>query len=434
MNGAGRIKRSGLVVVLLRLALTFLVTWSGPTLAQTVADTPEEAASTPDAGEAGQGMGGPSSVQGQISKDTETQEAHPGPALPRIPLRKRLEREYGLVFGADYNALYQHVTEGPSKDAAGGVFRFYGSWTLVNRGGTDPATVIFKIEDRHRLGTPIAPQILGPTAGYAGTTAPTFSDARGLLTNLYWTQSFLNNRFAFNAGVVDVTDYVDVYALVNVWTDFNNLSFSTNPTIAVPNQGLGAVARWMFTPNYYVIGGVADANANPHDPADFFSSIGKGELFKHVELGRIGSWANRYADNVHVTVWQVDRRKDAGVDSGWGMTLSWSQIVAERWVPFLRAGYSNGGATLVDRSISAGLGYQLTKRNDFVGFGAGWGSPPNAPNGSAGRDQYTFETYYRWQVLPQVQLVPSVQYVLHPALAPSKDDFWLYAIRMRAVF
>ena len=48
------------------------------------------------------------------------------------------------------------------------------------------------------------------------------------------------------AGIVDVTDYVDTYGLVNHWTNFSNLAFSTDPTIPVPHQGLGAAVRATF--------------------------------------------------------------------------------------------------------------------------------------------------------------------------------------------
>ena len=95
------------------------------------------------------------------------------------------------------------------------------------------------MENRHRLGTDIAPTALGGEIGYAGLTAITFSDIGGALTNLYWSQRLMDNRLAFAIGVVDVTDYVDTYGLVNPWTDFSNLAFSNGPTIAAPSQGLG---------------------------------------------------------------------------------------------------------------------------------------------------------------------------------------------------
>lgn len=406
--------RTGRLVI----AAVFLVAWGNPLLAQTPPS-----------------LSGPSSVPAQINADRSV----PAPAeLATEPWYKRLQREagalerdYGLSLGTDYNVLYQYASQSPGEnEAVGNVFRFYGNWTLVNRGSIDRGSLVFKAEYRGRLGTSIAPQALGPTIGYGGLTAATFSDAGGLLTNLYWTQAFANNRFAFIAGVVDVTDYLDVYALVNIWTDFNNYAFATSPTIPAPNQGLGAAFRWNFTPNYYVLAGLADANGDPHDPGDFFKSFfDVREYFYHAEVGWIESWNKRYSDNVHVAVWGQDPRDAAGVDRGKGVTFSASRSLNERWTPFFRAGYSDGGGALVDRAVSTGVGYKLSGRDDFVGVGAGWARAPGSDE-----DQYTFEAYYRWQPVKHLQIVPDIQYIVNPAYNPAVHSVWVVGLRIRAAF
>jgi len=385
-------------------------------------------------------MSGPSSVPAQIRKNDD--EARTPGIVRTDPLKEfqdakaRLESEHGLTLGADYQALYQHATASPgAQNAASNVLRAYGQWSPFDRGAADTGFLVFKAEYRGKLGTSISPQALGPTIGYAGLTAATFSDAGGLLTNLYWKQQFEKNRFAFVAGVVDVTDYLDVYALVNVWTDFNNLSFSTNPTIPSPSQGLGAAAHWRFTPNYYVLGGIADANGNPHEPQDFFKSFfDVHEYFYHMEFGWIGSWDKRFTDNVHISLWGQDPRVAAGVDRGKGITFSASGTFNDRWTPFLRAGYSDGGGALVDRMVSAGLGYRLNERNDYIGFGAGWARAPTESTGGRVENQYTFEAYYRLQLLRHVQIVPSVQFIDNPASSPTTDSIWVLSMRLRAAF
>jgi len=108
--------------------------------------------------------------------------------------------------------------------------------------------------------------------------------------------------------------------------------------------------------------------------------------------------------------------------------------VLERWLPFLRGGYSDGGGSPVERSVSVGVGYQVNDRNDYIGFGANWGRPSEGSTGDQVRNQYTLETYFRWQVLPQVQIVPSIQLILDPALNPSVDNLWVPSLRVRAAF
>lgn len=405
-----------------------------PSFAQTTADTPVATTLETATGSGAEvGVGGPSSVPAQVGQ-IEAAKKKPGLAWPTIP---KLDK-YGLLLAADYQALYQHATESLGEDtAAGGVARFYGQWMPFKRKRDSPniAQLVFKVENRHNLGTDIAPQELASQIGYAGLTAVTFSDAGTLLTNLYWSETFDANRLAFVAGIVDVTDYVDVYALVNIWTDFNNYAFTTNPTIPAPNQGLGAAVRWRFTPHYYFFGGLADANGDPSDPGDALKSFfDVHEYFYHAEFGWIGSYENRFSDNAHITVWKVDDREAAGVGGGWGVALSFSRLLHDRWTPFVRAGYSDGGGAPYERLISAGVGYHLNKRDDFVGFGASWGRPPTESTSGEAKNQYTIEAYYRVQVLPHLQIVPDVQYIRDPAFNASVDSLWVPGLRVRATF
>ena len=407
---------------------------SGPVLAQndpgTTASTDSEGpgpeAEGPADGEPASAdvLAGPSSVTGQLQRDREAQRVV-GPQT----LKDRLRSRYGLSLGVDYNVLAQQISQSPGESAGtGGVARMYGRWDLVGRDSDpDVGALVFKVEYRHSLGTELPPQAVLSTAGVAGISGPTFSAAGGVLTNLYWTQAFADNRVAFIAGVVDPTDYLDVYALVDPWNDFNNLAFSTSPTIPVPNQGLGGAARWSITSEAYVLGGLADPNSDPHHPEDFASSFADGEYFKHLELGFIGSWATRITHNVHVLLWQADDRKEADVEGGWGATFSWSTELDNGLVPFLRGGYSDSGGILVDRSISAGVGYSLGERDNFVGFGANWGRAPDVD-----RNQYQLETYYRTYVTRGLSVVPSVQYIRNPAHEPAVSNLWLLAIRLRA--
>lgn len=389
--------------------------------------TPEES-SPAESSSKGQ-LGGPGSVHEQTRQNREQR---------TDVLKKfgdRLKTDYGLSLGADYNVLPQVASNSPGENAAAsGVFRIYGHWKPFNRTAPGSGSLVFKVEHRHLLGTEISPQALGPAVGVAGITAVAWSDAGGILSNLHWIQAFADNRFAFTAGIVDVTDYVDVFGLGNLWTDFSNQAFNTNPIIPAPGQGLGAAASWMFTPNLYVLGGAADANGDPHDPTHSFSSLGDGELFKHFEVGWIRSFENRFADNIHITFWQVDDRVEADVEGSWGTALSLSHTVGQRWLPFVRGGFADGGGAIVDRSVSAGVGCLLNERRDYFGIGLNWGRPPREAAGENPRNQYTIETYYRAQVVPHLLVVPSAQFVIDPALDRTKDSLWILGIKLRVTF
>ena len=412
----------------MRLTLTFIIAALAlPTLAAEKPDVTNNSK--------GAQIGGPSSVAGQVRSDREK----------KLPLfedllnlqayydfKESLKRDQGITFGLDYNMLSQYAEPSAAESsAAGGVFRFYGSWAPTGISASHPGSLIFKLEHRHRLGTDIAPQQLAGEVGYAGLTAVTFSDAGGLLTNLYWTQNFNNNSFAYIVGQVDTTDYVDVYGLVNIWTEFNNLAFTTDPTIPVPDQGLGGAVRWTIKDHYYLLAGLADANGDPGKPFDGFDSFfDDHEYFKHIEFGWIGSWDQRFNDNIHLTLWQVDERAQANVPDGWGTTFSFSREFGN-WLPFLRVGYGDGGGAILDRSISTGFGYSPERKDDRFGLGVNWGQPNREIYGTTGDDQYTLEAYYRLQLLKYLQVTPDIQLLLNPAFNPDEDRVWVFSLRAR---
>lgn len=382
------------------------------------------------------GFAGPSSVAGTIKTDNVTRAAMPTRVLPiekYFNFKQRIEDDYGLRFGFDYNALYQATTKSPGKDnVAGGVFRAYGHWTLVNRGQNTAGMIVYKVENRHHLGTDIAPKDLGFESGYAGLTAVPYSDIGWALTNFYWNQHLLNNRVGFVAGVVDTTDYVDVYGLVNPWTDFSNLAFGTNPTIPAPDQGLGAAVCFMATDNYYILGGIADANGDPTDSGNAFDSFfNDAEFFTHIEVGWISSWAKRFNDNIHLTFWHADEREQAQVSDGWGAAFSFSRLFDETWEPFCRAGYADEGGALWERSVSVGLGYHTLKGSAVLGVGLNWSRPSEDTLGADLDDQYTAEIYFRWQILKILTITPDVQVLFDPALNPDENVIAVFGIRAR---
>lgn len=384
-------------------------------------------------------FGGPGSVGGTLNQDQKTEAAmprHPGPLEAYFAFKEKVQKEYGLAFGFDYNLLFQAASQSPGSDtAAGGALRMFGQWTILGRESENTGALVYKVENRHRLGANIAPKDLGFEIGYAGLTAVPFSSIGWALTNLYWNQHLLDNRVAFVAGVLDVTDYMDVYSMVDPWTAFSNLAFTTNPTIAVPNQGLGAALRVTIADNYYVLGGIADANGDPTDPGNSFSSFfGDAEYFTHLEVGWAFSYAKRFSDNIHLTAWHAERRESAQVSSGWGMAFSFSRLFLEKWEPFFRAGYAQDGGSLWERSLSLGLGYYFKASGNLLGVGFNWSRPSEDTLGPGLDDQYTAEVFYRLQLLEILTITPDLQVLVDPALNPDQDVMAVFGVRARIIF
>ena len=382
----------------------------------------------------GEMFAGPSSVPSQIVEDHE-----PGGTLfrstflrrklrPYYAWKDRLQERHGLQLGGDYTVLYQRLSESlGERDAVGGIARVFGEWQLVNRGCPNGGSLVFKGENRYAM-TDVAPQNLGFEAGYVGVTGPPFSDIRWALTNFYWRQRFADDRVSVIAGVIDATDFLDVYGLINPWTSFQNLAFLTNPTIATPNQGLGIAASAMLTDNLYAIAGLGDANGDPTGEP-FESFFGDAEFFKHVELGWTRSKDRFFLDNVHVMAWHADRRRSAGVEESWGFAFSGAFYLCDRWMPFLRGGWSTGNAPVWDRSVSAGVGHFMKKRGDLAALAVSWGRPTGTDD-----EQWTTELFYRFQLMQSMALTPSVQLLVNPAANADADVVALFGLRWRVTF
>ena len=387
-------------------------------------------------------FGGPKSVGAQLKSDNEIKQpifdlkdVHRA-FKPYWNFKKQLVDRYGFAFGGDYNALAEYANKSLGENtAASGVFRFFGQWTFWGRGSEDNSTLVYKVENRHKYGTEIAPQQLAGDIGYAGLTAVSFSDVGWALTNLYWYQKFFGNQLGIVFGDVDVTDYVDVYALFNPWTDFNNLAFTTSPTIPAPNQGLGAAVR-VGKKNFYFLGGIADANGDPSDPGNFCHSFfSTAEYFTHAEFGWVSSWERRFTDNIHLTGWHASDRTEADIPGGYGVAFSFSYLMRDQWVPFFRFGVSDGGGGApLDRSVSVGVGRHMRGESDMLGIGFNWGRPSEETYGPGLRDQLTAEIYYRLMLFQYLTITPDMQLIVNPALNPEEDQIWVFGLRARLEF
>ncbi len=158
------------------------------------------------------------------------------------------------------------------------------------------------------------------------------------------------------AGKVDPTDYLDVYGLINPLTAFQNLSFLTNPTIAAPNQSLGLAGGAMITDNLYIpVADFSDANRDA-TKSGFDTFFDDNEYFNQIEFGWTSSKDRIYFDNVRLTAWHQNTREKANVEDSRGLAFSATKFISDTWMPFLRAGWSDGNAPLLEATVSAGVG------------------------------------------------------------------------------
>ena len=365
-------------------------------------------------------FGGPEQVDNRIAEDKADRD---------LPLKEKLAAE-GIDLAIDYTAVGFNLSDtvGAADDnSAGGMVRLFGSWKA-----TDNGSLIWKIEHRHSY-TDTAPVSILFNAGISGLEVPPFSDQGGRLTNLYWKQKFNNKNATIVAGFLDVTDYVDVYAVASPWTGFMNFAFSTGAaSMALPGDAtLGIAGATMIGKNFFVIGGITDMESDPTSPLDGFDSFFNDKhYFKSVEFGWTSAKEQIYLDNVHITLWDADESVQLGHAADSGFNISASKLMGA-WLPFLRIGVADKGSLIgVDTSVSAGFArYGLGGESNTLGAAINVANVVGATD-----NQLTFEAFYLMKLTPFWEITPDIQIVKNPANNPTEDQIMILGLRTRLIW
>jgi porin len=387
-------------------------------------------------------FGGPGSVGVELKEDNRAPAAGDfvEDSLPGwFATKQKIAEQHGLAYGLNLSTLYQSASESLDEDEAwGGIVQLPLSWTVMNRGKKNTGTIVFKAENRSKISTDLAPQDLGiQGVGASSVVGTQFSDKNWILTNLYWQQTLQDGRVKFSVGQIDNTDFMDTYGLVNPQTAFMNLSFSTNPTIGIPDQGFGAGVGALLGNNFYVAASLMDAAGDPEKPGDSIDQFfDESEYFKHVEFGYTLSPDRIYFDNIHVVYWESDEQTETtGEPEGSGWTFSYSRFIDDKYMPFLRYGDSDGGGgALLEKTVTVGLGIYYSESGELFGAGISYGEASEDPVGGFGSDldpQYTAEVFYRFQLSQHLAITPDLQLIVDPVLNPDEDSIYIAGVRAR---
>ena len=312
--------------------------------------------------------------------------------------------------------------------AASGIIRLAGNYNF-----SAGSRIRFKVEHRDTFTSTTPKDFVFNSVGAVGLIVPQFSDQGFRLTNLYWEKQFNNNQTEMTLGFLDTTNYLDLYMLGNPWGGFNNFIFSTGAgSLTMPDEAtLGVTLRHMFTDNIYGLASITDANSLSTEP---FDDIFKGgNLFKSLEFGWVPSLRNFYSNNVHILYWELDGGTRHSEEKSSGVNFSWVHKI-DNIVPFIRAGVSDGDASLISTSITTGVGYFLADKKSSVGLAFGWGKPNKKLFKTQFEEQYTTELYYKTTVFNALTLTPNIQYLKGLPFNEEESSAWVFGVRMSLSF
>ena len=376
-------------------------------------------------GTSGPKFGGPNAVEVELEEQFESWG----------DWQKALKEDHGFAFSFDYTAVLLSASETFSDSTGvGGIARVYGAWDLYDKGA---GALVWKFEHRHAFGDTSPFDMSLGQMGYVGLQEPPFNDSNFRTQNFYWRQRLNGGRSTLVAGVLDVTDYLDAFALASPWLHFMNFAFSTgSAAIGLPNDAaVGVAFGTMMSDNWYLIAGITDTNGDPSDPFKGFDNFfSDNEYFTSLEIGWTSSHERIIFDNMHLTVWHKDRQVDAGVNSGWGAAFSWSRYLNDNFMPFVRGAYADDGGSLLQKSLSVGIGYQTEAFSGLAGAAINWGEP-NEDTFAPGLDnQIAIELFYRVPIGNRFAVTADVQLIKDPALNPDESTIWMFNGRVRYTF
>jgi porin len=366
---------------------------------------------------------------------------HPVFELPFLngyfAFKDSVKAKTGFTFAIDYTsqAYWTNATQG-EKNASSGIARFYGSWELTGRksGKGNTGAIVYKVEHRHKYGT-ISPFELGFSTGFVGITSAPFNDSGYRTQNLYWRQRLAKGRISLVAGFLDVTDFFDVYALASPWMHFNNFSFSTGiAAVNVPNDGyLGIGAGGWITNKVYAIAGMGDLNGNVGNVFEGFETfLNSNEYFTNVEIGITSNKKYMLLDNIHMSYWHRDASVNQATPEGWGLVLSATKYINQKYLPFARFAYTKNAGSFMELAASTGIGYQPKPGGHLFGIGMNWSKPNTDTYGSSliNENQFSGEIFSRIQLSSRFAITPNAQLILNPGLS-NQDGIFMFSLRAR---
>jgi len=268
--------------------------------------------------------------------------------------------------------------------------------------------------------------------------------------------SLFRDRLTLTAGKVDTTCFFDTSEFANDETiQFLNGALVNNPTIPLPDYGLGVILSARLTDRWTVTAGAVDAEADGRETGFRTTFGGEDYFFYALETGLTTEWdsaGSPLTGNYRLGLWydpqpkaHADRdqehRDDVGLYVSVDQMLLWENDDPEDSQGlglFARYGYADEKRNDVVGFWSVGLQYQgLLEGRDSDVFALGFAQGVFSDAASAvftADHENVLELYYSAPIIPGLILSPSIQYLSRPGGNCAVDDALVVGLRVQAIF
>ena len=364
----------------------------------------------------------------------------------------------GLEVGFSATNIYQqNVRGGISKHRRAG--RFSGSYDLELSAdlqkmlGLESGTLFLHLEG----GWPDTEGIDGVSVGSAfGVNADAIGNRSMDVKQLFYEGPVFGDNLTLMVGKIDFTGVFDRSAYADdECTQFLNAAFVDDPTIPFPQYSLGAVLTYDLTDSWYLMGGIADAQADGRETG-FRTTFHKEDYFFYaLETGvtsQLNSANGPMPGTYRAGLWydpqpKVNSDGSKNYRDDLGFYLSCDQMLIKENADtgdsqglgaFFRYGYANGKRNDIANFWSVGFQYQglLDGRdNDALGIGFAQGVFSNSADTTYTDDyENALELYYSAAVTPWLHISPSIQYIANPGGSSTTSDAVVLGVRAQITF
>lgn len=285
---------------------------------------------------------------------------------------------------------------------------------------------------------------------YTGALVPINFDAMvpipentGIEATEWWiAQELFGSKAEALFGMWDIGRFFDLvpfsgpypYRFLNAHMFFNSVLLPYAPYNILGGIVTLKPAEWLT-----ITTGVGDPNSSADDVR--WWDEGEVELlhewrFMARPLGRPGLFTAGFA---YKTINDSETH-----DSDWAVYLNFNQWLyqnpdnPEQAIGlFGRIGITDGEVNAVQNHFSAGLSFDgmiPSRKKDVIGISGWYNNLANHLPTGFGASSAGLESYYRFQVLPWLQVSPDVQYLIKTALPKSDDDTLILGIRALILF
>jgi len=279
-----------------------------------------------------------------------------------------------------------------------------------------------------------------------GVNADAIGNQGTIIKEFYYQVPVFSDALTMMVGKIDFTGVFDASAYADdECTQFLNAALVDDPTIPFPDYSLGVVLNWDITDLWYLMGGVADAQANGresgfsttfHDEDYFFYALETG-LTAGDATYRIGLWNDPQPKG------DDNERDDVGVYTSCDRMLQKENADPEDSQGlggFFRYGYAPSEKNDITNFYSLGLQYQgLFDGWDDDVFGLAYARGVFANRAALDYPadyESVLEAYYNAQITPWFVFSPSIQYVANPTSGEgsTSKDAVVFGVRAQMTF